>query len=53
MSTVTHFAHHGINYVPLGYGYKSASGVAFEKLGNLDEVHGGKSDPLPHSNPFD
>jgi NAD(P)H dehydrogenase (quinone) len=38
------FTHHGINYVPLGYGYKNAAGEACgEMLSSIDEVHGGRS----------
>jgi NAD(P)H dehydrogenase (quinone) len=48
-TSITTFTHHGINYVPLGYGYKNAAGEAcFEKLSSVEEVHGGmfKSHPL-------
>jgi NAD(P)H dehydrogenase (quinone) len=42
MTTVATFAHHGINYVPLGYGYQNAAGEkCFEILSSIDEVHGG------------
>jgi len=41
-TSITTFTHHGINYVPLGYGYKNAAGEAcFEKLSSVEEVHGG------------
>ena len=45
LSMVSTFAHHGINFVPLGY--KNA----FSELTNVEDVHGGKpmfSHPLFH-----
>jgi len=42
LTTLTTFTHHGINYVPLGYGFSNAAGEAcFALLSNVDEVHGG------------
>lgn len=42
LTTLTTFTHHGINYVPLGYGYSNAAGEAcFALMSNVDEVHGG------------
>jgi len=41
MTMLTTFTHHGINYVPLGYGYSNEADKCFQLLTNLDEVHGG------------
>ncbi|KAF8239973.1 NADH-quinone oxidoreductase [Tricholoma matsutake] len=42
MTTLTTCAHHGINYIPLGYSFKSSAGDScFTLATNVDEVHGG------------
>jgi NAD(P)H dehydrogenase (quinone) len=42
-TTVTTLTHHGINFVPFGYGHKNSTGDAFSLMGNLEEAHGGMS----------
>lgn len=48
MTALTTFVHHGINYIPLGYGYTDAAGAScFGLLTGVDEVHGGTLKSFP------